>query len=47
MPDDRFLVAFYENVLAFAENNLSREDLNGRLFSRIPICCAMSTRRDA
>lgn len=47
MPDDCFLVAFYENALGFAENNLSREDLNARPFSRIPICCAMSTRRDA
>ncbi len=27
MPDDSFLVAFYENALGFAENNLSREDL--------------------
>ena len=27
MPDDRFLVAFYENALGFAENNLSRENL--------------------
>lgn len=47
MPDDSFLVAFCENTLCFAENNLSREDLNARPFSRIPICCAMSTRRDA
>ena len=27
MPDDRFLVAFYENALGFAENSLSRENL--------------------
>ena len=27
MPDDSFLVAFCENALGFAENNLSREDL--------------------
>mgnify|MGYP004685009643 FL=1 len=27
MPDDRFLIAFYENALGFAENDLSREDL--------------------
>ena len=27
MPDDSFLVAFYENALGFAENNLSREGL--------------------
>ena len=27
MSDDSFLVAFYENALGFAENNLSREDL--------------------
>lgn len=47
MPEDSFLIAFYENALGFAENNLSREDLNARPFSRIPICCAMSTRRDA
>lgn len=26
-PDDSFLVAFYENVLGFAENTLEREDL--------------------
>ena len=25
MPDDSFLVAFYENVLGFKNNNLSRE----------------------
>ena len=43
MPDDSFLVTFYENVLGFAENNLSRENLNARPFSRIPICCATST----
>lgn len=30
MPDDSFLVALYENALSFAENNLSREDLNAR-----------------
>ena len=30
MPDDSFLVAFYESALGFAENNLSREDLNAR-----------------
>ena len=47
MPDDSFLVALYENALGFAENNLSREDLNAHPFSRIPICCAMSIRRDA
>lgn len=47
MPDDRFPLAFYENALGFAENNLSRENLNARPFSRIPICCATSTRRDA
>lgn len=27
MLDDRFPLAFYENALGFAENNLSREDL--------------------
>ena len=27
MPDDSFLVAFYENALGFAENALSRESL--------------------
>lgn len=27
MPDDCFLVAFYENALGFAENSLSRENL--------------------
>lgn len=27
VPDDCFLIAFYENALGFAENNLSREDL--------------------
>lgn len=43
MPDDCFPLAFYENALGFAENNLSREDLNARLFSRIPIYCATST----
>lgn len=43
MPDDSFLVALYENALGFAENNLSREGLNARPFSRIPICCATST----
>ena len=47
MPDDSFPLAFYENALGFAENNLSREDLNVRPFSRIPTYCAMSTRRDA
>lgn len=47
MPEDSFLIAFYENALGFAENNLSREDLNARLFSRIPTYCATSTRRDA
>lgn len=30
MPDDSFLVALYENALGFAENNLSRKDLNAR-----------------
>lgn len=29
MPDGRFPLAFYENALGFAENNLSREDLIG------------------
>lgn len=29
MPDDCFPLVFYENVLGFAENNLSREDLIG------------------
>lgn len=47
MPDDCFLVAFDENALSFAENNLSRENLNARPFSRIPTYCATSTRRDA
>lgn len=45
MPDDRFPLAFYENALGFAENNLSREDLNARPFSRIPVCCATSIQK--
>ncbi len=43
MSDDSFPLALYENALGFAENNLSRENLNARPFSRIPICCATST----
>lgn len=40
MPDDSFLVAFYENALGFAENNLSREDLNARpLFENPDLLC--------
>lgn len=27
MPDDSFLIAFYEDALGFAENSLSRENL--------------------
>ena len=38
-------LAFYENALGFAENNLSREDLNARPFSRIPTYCATSTQK--
>ena len=29
-------IAFYENALGFAENNLSREDLNARTFFENP-----------
>lgn len=36
MPDDSFLLAFYENALGFAENNLSREDLNAPPFFENP-----------
>lgn len=36
MPDDCFPLAFYENALGFAENNLSREDLNARTFFENP-----------
>ena len=36
MPDDCFPLAFYENALGFAENNLSREDLNAHTFFENP-----------